>query len=220
MGQVVDNFQDVRTYLVLCNSELHCVNPHLARNSELVAKLADWEQSCELREQQLADLDDLVHELRCCRGTSNELQILCEDRDAEFFLVLPRLVWLWFLAKPLPGARLLRTVLPHLCAEATDSDSSPSFCAELEELGQRYRSLLDAGVDRGQVVQRAIVGAGSVVGSVDHAVEDFVLEIERWSMELQRHDPEDWNQCAALLSHYLNELPRANVMSFNRIISL
>jgi hypothetical protein len=31
------------------------------------------------------------------------------------------------------------------------------------------------------------------------AVELLMLELERWSMELQRHSPEDWNQCSALL---------------------
>jgi len=30
-------------------------------------------------------------------------------------------------------------------------------------------------------------------------VEDFMLGLERWSLELQRHCPQDWNQCSAVL---------------------
>eukprot|EP00747_Dinoflagellata_sp_TGD_P214957 gnl/TRDRNA2_/TRDRNA2_87748_c0_seq1.p1 gnl/TRDRNA2_/TRDRNA2_87748_c0~~gnl/TRDRNA2_/TRDRNA2_87748_c0_seq1.p1 ORF type:complete len:574 (-),score=112.71 gnl/TRDRNA2_/TRDRNA2_87748_c0_seq1:113-1738(-) len=31
------------------------------------------------------------------------------------------------------------------------------------------------------------------------AVEDLMHDLERWSIELQRHCPEDWNQCVAIL---------------------
>lgn len=39
--------------------------------------------------------------------------------------------------------------------------------------------------------------------AVKTSVEGFVLELERWSLELQRHCPQDWNQCSALLLHCL-----------------
>eukprot|EP00927_Polykrikos_kofoidii_P043957 TRINITY_DN38062_c0_g2_i1.p1 TRINITY_DN38062_c0_g2~~TRINITY_DN38062_c0_g2_i1.p1 ORF type:complete len:647 (+),score=125.11 TRINITY_DN38062_c0_g2_i1:69-2009(+) len=34
---------------------------------------------------------------------------------------------------------------------------------------------------------------------IQSVVEDFMLELERWSIELQRHNAEDWNQCSAIL---------------------
>jgi len=34
---------------------------------------------------------------------------------------------------------------------------------------------------------------------VQASVEDLMHELERWSIELQRHCPEDWNQCSAIL---------------------
>jgi hypothetical protein len=73
-------------------------------------------------------------------------------------------------------------------------------------------------------VRRAVGGAG---GSMDPyavlapdrieqaagAVEGFMNELERWSMELQRQRPEDWNECVDLLVQCItgarrDELPR------------
>jgi len=60
------------------------------------------------------------------------------------------------------------------------------------------------------LIKRAIAGAGSeeevceclVPGLHDaaqRALEDLMRGLERWSLELQRHCPEDWNQCSAVL---------------------
>jgi len=35
--------------------------------------------------------------------------------------------------------------------------------------------------------------------AVRESVEALMIELEGWSMELQRHSPEDWNQCSGLL---------------------
>merc|ERR1712151_1065955 len=59
-------------------------------------------------------------------------------------------------------------------------------------------------------VCRAVVGPGGTVepyaslsperrDAAAAAVEGFMQELEGWSMELQRHMPEDWNECADLL---------------------
>jgi len=35
--------------------------------------------------------------------------------------------------------------------------------------------------------------------AIKASVEALMLELERWSMELQRHSPQDWNQCSSVL---------------------
>jgi len=65
----------------------------------------------------------------------------------------------------------------------------------------------------GLLMKRVIVGTGhDIFGGVlpahrDEAialVEEFMLDLERWSIELQRHCPEDWNQCSAVLVQCLS----------------
>merc|ERR1712083_359282 len=49
---------------------------------------------------------------------------MCDDCDAELFLVLPRLVWLSFLAQPVDLAAWLMPLLPH---HFFSSDLDPSI---------------------------------------------------------------------------------------------
>lgn len=39
----------------------------------------------------------------------------------------------------------------------------------------------------------------AVRGDLQKVTDDFGRELEKWSVELQRHCPEDWNQCSAVL---------------------
>eukprot|EP00928_Gymnodinium_smaydae_P011212 TRINITY_DN14164_c0_g1_i3.p1 TRINITY_DN14164_c0_g1~~TRINITY_DN14164_c0_g1_i3.p1 ORF type:complete len:552 (+),score=137.66 TRINITY_DN14164_c0_g1_i3:31-1686(+) len=41
--------------------------------------------------------------------------------------------------------------------------------------------------------------ASSQRDSASAAVEEFMNELERWSIELQRHCPEEWNHCSAII---------------------
>jgi len=56
---------------------------------------------------------------------------------------------------------------------------------------------------------RAICGSGPTGGSgcpaaVGEAVEGFMRSVERWSLELQRHCPREWNKCCAVLVRCLS----------------
>ena len=41
----------------------------------------------------------------------------------------------------------------------------------------------------------------SMQEAAGNAVEEFMRELEIWSMTLQRHCPKDWNRCSAILLH-------------------
>jgi len=59
------------------------------------------------------------------------------------------------------------------------------------------------------LMKRVVHGSGreaqdapdhEVIGpEAEAAIEDLMRRLEGWSMELQRHCPEDWNQCSAIL---------------------
>ena len=63
---------------------------------------------------------------------------------------------------------------------------------------------------------RAVFGTGSLDESMrcrlipslqeDHrcVVEDFMRDLEAWSMDLQRHCPTDWNSCSATVVRFLS----------------
>merc|ERR1719188_2970437 len=72
------------------------------------------------------------------------------------------------------------------------------------------------------LVKRAIAGSGDapdsggaseIYGGLKQssrkearaAVEDLMKELEQWSIRLQRHCPEDWNQCSAILLRCLDK---------------
>lgn len=55
---------------------------------------------------------------------------------------------------------------------------------------------------RDLLTQRVVSGSSSTPldsEAANASLQDFMRELERWSMELQRHCPEDWNQCSAIL---------------------
>lgn len=54
------------------------------------------------------------------------------------------------------------------------------------------------------LVKRAVLGSGedscaNYPPPTQKLIEDLMREVERWSLELQRHCPEDWNQFSAVL---------------------
>jgi hypothetical protein len=255
---VVDSFSALRFYFTQVGSVLDEVDPHLCNNQGLAARLRHWEESWEVGARYvqnaavLGAVGDLVAELRAAQRVAPELKAMCEECSVELFTVLPRLLWLRFLAAPAQHLELFRTLLPHRFTAkgaggaAQRSSTSPIdweddvWNAELRALGTRFcdsRRLLQAAVleniaeatleadgvtpDAEQVtweifVRRAVSGTDhkevyaclstsggtgpTVAASVaQEAVESLAHELERWSMELQRHCPEDWNQCSAVL---------------------
>jgi len=119
--------------------------------------------------------------------------------------VLPRIVWLSYLGSPSGRqAELLRSLLPHRFGSKGEAS------LELEGLLARFRELLQRGITWESMLKHVVggsdEGSGALEmftpqrrGGVKSAMGGFSQELERWSMELQRHCPEDWNQCSAVL---------------------
>merc|ERR1712217_893974 len=73
------------------------------------------------------------------------------------------------------------------------------------------------------LVKRAVLGVaethethGRCLPGSQQFVEDLMREVERWSLELQRHCPEDWNQFSAVLVHALPEARQKSMLPNSR----
>mmetsp|Transcript_93984 Transcript_93984/g.271683 ORF Transcript_93984/g.271683 Transcript_93984/m.271683 type:complete len:524 (-) Transcript_93984:315-1886(-) len=231
---VVESFQGIRDYL---REVCHCLeraDPHLCNNAGLVARLTDWEESWELgtrymqNEKLLSGVCDLVAEIRHAQRVAPALTTMCDECDVELFLVLPRMIWLRFLAQPHQHTELLRSLLPHrfpkedevkgnLAFKERGEAEEATWDADVEAFLQRYRATQDllltgrCGKGAWEVLVKHIVN-GSISSKDDNldkaakeSVEDLHRSLERWSMELQRHCPEDWNQCCAILVQCLTK---------------
>merc|ERR550534_855474 len=109
-----------RSYLARVGACIEHVDPHLCNNPGLVARLVDWETSWEVgaryvRQTHLLDaVCDLVAEITAAQSLAPALTGMCADCDVELFLVLPRMVVLFFAMGPAKErAWLLRSLLPH-----------------------------------------------------------------------------------------------------------
>jgi len=60
-------------------------------------------------------------------------------------------------------------------------------------------------------MRRAVSGPSTCHGfdKRSEEIERLMLELERWSMELQRSCPEDWNQCSSIVVRSLDEIQNA-----------
>mmetsp|Transcript_86791 Transcript_86791/g.218470 ORF Transcript_86791/g.218470 Transcript_86791/m.218470 type:complete len:535 (-) Transcript_86791:127-1731(-) len=179
-------------------------------------------------EKLLGAVCDLVAEIRVAQRLAPALQQMCEDCDVELFLVLPRIIWLRFLTQPTQHTELLKSILPHRFTNA-DQDGAVAVDAELQAFLEKFdaaRKLLIGAQPAGAtgvppaavahkvaceiLVKRVVNGPGAqedAFGSLapglraeaEAVAEDLMHELEKWSIELQRHCPEDWNQCSAIL---------------------
>lgn len=277
--QVVESFEELRDYLHEVQHHMDRLHPQLCQNPGLVARLVRWEETWEIGARYVQSTPvlhavcHLVPELRLAAKVSPALATMCEDFDAELFVVLPRIVWLCFFAQPDRPLELLRRLLPHrfpagpaladrreapaagstmegpprlrrrhsapALAKVADmawDPTAPCMDLELQKVAQRFwkaelmlrRALEDQEASassssgsccarlpdlaaRDILLRRAVGGmsdAGDAYGPLPvgvprlravAATEDLMHELERWSMELQRHSPEDWNECVNVL---------------------
>jgi len=171
---------------------------------------------------------DLVAEVRAAQQLAPALASMCEDCDVELFLVLPRIVMLCFVADPAAKRRgLLLSLLPHrFTTSAGGNGLCPELAGFVEEFRLAHRLLIDLQSARGGetcspsgaeattawevLVKRAVMGAtegGEAYGRLASvarsqakvAVEALMRGLEYWSLDLQRHCPEDWNQFSAVM---------------------
>jgi hypothetical protein len=189
------------------------LDPCLSRNEQLAHALEDFEKSWEqaqrylLQPALLGSLSDAVHNFAELQRLLPAFKRMSEQCDVELFLVLPRLLWLGFLAKPSLGL-LLESVLPqHFQKGEPASQQLKKLVAEhrllVEQLGSSsYKCLTE------HVIRKACHDVNtdcsfeplevSFPTEVQDAVDRFLLELEGWSMELQRHQARDWNRLVAL----------------------
>jgi hypothetical protein len=230
-SDVVDSFEAMRVYLRDVANHLERVDPHLGNNCGLVARLVDWEESWEVgtaylqQKRVLHALCDAVADIHRVQSFVPKLADMCEECDVELFMVLPRLMWLRFLAEPEKQMPLLARLLPHRFGAA--SSETPTMGKELLVFYDKYASVQTT-LDRmlihskstcassasgvRQLLAKRVIRCGhdesiAPYADVPHAhleeakalVEDLMHELEAWSIELQRHCPEDWNQYSAVL---------------------
>lgn len=249
---VIASFESLQRYFQDISRCVEIVDPQLSNNPGLVARLEDWEESWLLGRRYLPNpvlLDavcDVVAGFQRVQAVVPAFTGMVDDCDVEFFLVLPRLVMLFFAASPQEkrcASVLLQTLLPHrfhvatlllraqpgdefkklaelgaraqleLLQAAEATDKSKRACADIMEycFGEREKDRSRAVEEKAwrTLVKRAVEGSrdGNAVASPQTAVEELMRELERWSMELQRHCAQDWNKCSAMFAHCLNQSP-------------
>merc|ERR1711998_225698 len=115
-AEVTESFKAMRHYIREVGTCLECVDPNLCQNVGLVERLVDWEESWEFGAQyvqktrMLKGLCGVVAEIRRAQTSVPLLAELRESYDAEFFLVLPRIIWLAFLKNPEKYSSLFETL--------------------------------------------------------------------------------------------------------------
>lgn len=259
----VQAFGSVRTYLKEVPNWMDAVHPHLCNNPGLVAIVTTWTEAWELAWRYMQPVSllqlvgDLVGTIRAASCLEPTLQTMCEECDAELFLVLPRIVMLWFLGDPARRSQLMRRLLPHRfvgedilafddeldifissyayafswLVEQQPPSGGPAPCGALKAEQSAWEALMSKAVagPGGSPTSRSVTrrasdsedsaprGArGGLLGATrlpsppsgdlagESVVEAFVHELERWSMELQRHGPEEWCQCSAVIVRCLS----------------
>jgi len=204
-GDVVDSFNAIRFYVRQVGECLECVDPNLCKNAGLVARLVDWEESWEVgsqyvqKQELLKSVCNLVAQVKKAQQLVPALTTMCEDCDVELFLVLPRMVWLCYLAEPDKHQGLVGSLLPNRFEKSQDTELS-AFVESFQRVMKSISQVNGVEQARNTLVQRAVLGSASVKANLPrNEIESFMMELERWSMELQRRCPEDWNQCSSVL---------------------
>lgn len=218
---LLEAFTSLRVQLRASSLQMDSLDPCLCRNEKLARALKDFEKSWErarhylLKPALLHSLSSAVQILGVLQCRVPAFKRLCEQCDVELFLVLPRLLWLSFLATPVLGL-LLGSVLPHHFRDGeVVSEQLQKLVAEhrglVEQLGSSsYEQLI------GHVIRKACSDVNAdcsleplvltLSTDVQGAVDGFLLKLEGWSMELQRHHAHDWNDLVALLLQCLGNV--------------
>jgi len=209
--EVKESSDAMRKYLREVSTCMECVDPHLCKNIGLVERLVDIEESWELgalyvqRKMTLDTLCDWVSQIKVAQGLSASFAAMCENCDVEMFLVLPRMIWLCFLRNADIQTELMSSLLPNRFGTYAD--------VELQKLCQQFQKVSSAFAWE-TLLLKAVAGPSS--SGAGEGLDRFMLELERWSMELQRSNPKDWNQCSSVVMQCLTGGPqKERDMEFN-----
>jgi len=216
--EVAESYEAMRDYLRRVEPFLEQVAPRLSENAGLAARLAQLEEGWELGCTYLLHgamhnaMNALVVELKAIQRLDPNLVRLCDSCDVEWLLALPKLVWLCFLEHPDRHLEVLKSLLPHRFPEGTGATGDESLQSLRATFRQVYmtlarKSAVEGGSAWQTLIQWVAFGAEGLglaptdlqQGGQLHELVEFVKELESWSMELQRHCPQDWNQCSSLL---------------------
>jgi hypothetical protein len=201
--EVRESYEAMRRYLREVSTCLECVDPHLCKNAGLVQRLVDVEESWELgalyvqRKMTLDALCDWVSQIKVAQGLSSSFAAMCENCDVEMFLVMPRMIWLCFLKNAGMQNDLMSSLIPKRFGVSADP--------ELQGFRAKFQKVSSA-VAWETLLLKAVSGPSS--GNAGEALDGFMLELERWSMELQRSNPKDWNQCSSVVMQCLSGGPQ------------
>lgn len=221
---VMRTYDSVRQYLIQVEQCLEGVDPHLCNNHGLVERLVHWEESWEIGQKYLTNepllnsLSDLVGAMTRLEVVEPKLRSMREDCDVEFFLVIPRLLLLRYLCSTDGHEALLQALLPHRFAPSLDPLCSKRHGPELAALQSHFEETRQAVMqsqpqdaeDSSAAAWEFFANAalGTRCDPPDAAIASFMRDLESWSVELQRHCAEDWNQCSAVLMQCLAGIPR------------
>lgn len=177
----------------------------------------------------LTGFSDVVVAIRYAQNIAPSLSSMCAERDVDAFLVIPRLVWLRGLTDRSLQASILKQFLPHRFLGLTDqtgesfqqalpdmaSQDTWRFDAALSKLVRKFEQVCSTLTTDGSSAAFDMLIHRAVNGSHDKklyealeprkreqagaAVEEFMNQLEAWSMELQRHNPKDWNEFIAMI---------------------
>lgn len=225
-ADILETYQALRVYLREVSKCLERLDPHLCNNVGLVERLVDWEETWEVGARYLQHpallgaMHDLVGEILAAQRLVPSLADMCTDCDVELFLCIPRLTWLRFCAEPARLVELMRILLPARfmgVGQDAQVDELVARFARTQELIRTTVIRADRDADGvcpawELLVRRVVAGGGTDVDDEIYAavagaqraavraeVEALMHVLEHWSIELQRHCPDDWNQFAALL---------------------
>lgn len=111
---IVMCFDALRVYLQDVANCRGNVDPHLHRNAFLVGHLQSIEKAWLAWEPKTLDaLCSVVLKLKKAAQIAPELAEMCDNFDAQVFMILPRMFWLCFLDEPSRQSALLRGLLPE-----------------------------------------------------------------------------------------------------------
>eukprot|EP00929_Paragymnodinium_shiwhaense_P041779 TRINITY_DN2169_c0_g1_i1.p1 TRINITY_DN2169_c0_g1~~TRINITY_DN2169_c0_g1_i1.p1 ORF type:complete len:603 (+),score=101.13 TRINITY_DN2169_c0_g1_i1:134-1810(+) len=172
----------------------------------------------------LEEVCGLVATVRALAQTTPAFATICEESGVELFLALPRIVWLRYLGEPSRNA-LLGVLLPHRFPDEADAEDLQALMGKYTAAREALFGALSGAFPSPSspaakeemmlmilLMHRATLGAESTQEAFSRflqplesrlaafaAVESFMNGLEVFSMELQRHCAEDWNQCASII---------------------
>mmetsp|Transcript_28709 Transcript_28709/g.66559 ORF Transcript_28709/g.66559 Transcript_28709/m.66559 type:complete len:537 (+) Transcript_28709:41-1651(+) len=207
--RVLRGFHNFRAYFVAMRGRLCEIDPQLQNNPRLNGFVLQWEDDWELGHRFLRPLEVQASFCEVCVRLAvlqRKLQPFADMVDMqtwELFMVLPRLVLFSALASR--ETKLAEKLLPSHFTQVKDDSWSLLQCFSrgtntmqpspaLKELSGLARSL--EGANSWEDLASDMISGPD---SPDPARKAFLQELEKFSFEMSRERPHDWNRLCGLL---------------------